>query len=300
MLEEHLGEVTKEQASRAGALLERTIKRTALPPVTVADIGQQVDEYLQDHSLRGIEAEIVGDAMKAILLNRQAKRTPQTTFFDVGADNEGVEDRVARPSTAIEHGARIHLWHEAKIPYLYGFDALADLANENTERFLDFAGQLVRLLQTRVIRSKTPTLSAQQQFSTLYQHARATIAGWNFPESELVRRIAVGIASDCVEKSKEPNASLGGGASAYGILMEEFSKITENYPELARALQYGVAYSVFNLVQNHRTKNRDWCLIELCGPLLLANGLTLQRGGFLERRLATLDNFRNTGVELQA
>lgn len=292
MLEEQLVDVSKDQSRRAAALLDETIKRTAFPEAIVSDIKQQVEEYLQDHALRGKEAEVVGNAMVSILLNRQAKRTPQTTLFGTNEEEDGIEERIVRPSTSIEHGARIHLWHEAKIPYLYGFEPLADLANENTERFLDFAGQLVRLLQTRVIRSKTPRLSAQQQFATLYAHAEGTIAGWNFPESGAVRRIAAGMAAECVKKSLEPNASLGGGASAFGIPMDEFTKITDKYSDLARALQFGVAYNVFNLVQNHRTKGRDWCLIELCGPVLLANGLTLQRGGFLERRLSSLDEFR--------
>ena len=297
MLEEQLVDVTKDQTRRVAAMLDETIKRTAFSEAIVSDIKHQVEEYLQDHALRGKEAEVVGNAMSAILLSRQAKRTPQTALFEVNEEEDAAEERIVRPSTSIEHGARIHLWHQAKIPYLYGFEPLADLANENTERFLDFAGQLVRLLQTRLIRSKTPRLSAQQQFTTLHAHAEATIAGWNFPESGAIRRIAAGMASECVSKSIESNASLGGGASAFGIPMEEFTKITDRYGDLARALQFGVAYNVFNLVLNHRTKGRDWCLIELCGPVLLANGLTLQRGGFLERRLSVLEEFRKSGEE---
>ncbi len=55
-------------------------------------------------------------------------------------------------------------------------------------------------------------------------------------------------------------------------------------PELARVIQFGVAYNAFVLVPNHGTKRRLWCLIELGGALLIHHGLTLRRGGFLERR----------------
>lgn len=295
LLDDRLVVATKEQLRLGKAILDRAKTQAALPDLWIKDIQRQVGEYLSDHDLRGDEGALVGDAMTAILLARQARRTPQTSIFDSSEapeDLELIEERLVRPSTSIEHGARIHLWHEAKVPYLFGYESLADLANENTERFVDFAGQLVRLLQTRVIRARKPRLTAQQQFDTLQEHARQMVSSWNFPESSAVKRIALGMAAACVAKSREPNASLGGGASAFGIPRDEFLSITDEHRDLARALQFGVAYNVFNLVPNQRAKNRDWFLIELCGPVLLANGLTLQRGGFLERRVSHLEEFR--------
>jgi hypothetical protein len=290
MLDEHLENITKAQQKAAETAMEQVIKATHLPELWVKDIKLQVAEFLEDRSVRGVEAETVGRAMTAILVSRQGNKVRQSSIFDEAVDT-AIEEHVVRPNPGVVHGARIHLWHKAELPYLYGFDDLADLANENTERFLDFAGQLVNLLLTRVIRSAEARLAPLQQFVALRAHAQAMVAGWNFPEADLVRQLANGIAQECVTRSLEPNASLGGGASAFGIPMTEFIRITQDQPDLARVLQFGVAYNVFALVPEQRAKNKDWCLIELSGPVLLTHGLTLQRGGFLERSVADLQRF---------
>lgn len=287
MLEEHLDDITQAQTRGAEALLDQAVKSSNLPAVWVKDIKEQVEEYLEQRAVRGAEAEVVGKAMSAILVSRQAKKQPQSSMFDDEPDTD-LEDHIVRPVPAVEHGARIHLWQRAEVPYLYGFNDLADLANENTERFLDFAGQLVNLLLTRVIRSAEAKLSPRQQFHALRAHAKAMVDGWNFPEADLVRKLVKGIAEECVVKSRESNASLGGGASAFGIPMSEYERITQDHPDLARVLQFGSAYNVISLVPDSRAKNKDWCLIELSGPILLLHGLTLQRGGFLERRVSDL------------
>ncbi len=291
MLDQHLGDVTQAQLKQASAVLERTIKATSLSADRVKSIEEQVNEHLEARAVRGQEATIIGQAMTSILLRRLAKKTPQKTFFDQDEEPEVSEDNIVRPNPSVEHGARIHLWHEAEVPYVFGFDDLADAANENAERFLHFAGQFVNLLQIRVIRGSEPRLSARQQSDLLRSHAKEMIERWNFPESESVLRLAKGIAEQCVAKSLEPNASLGGGANAFGIPMSEYDRISKDHVDLARVLQFGSAYNVFTLVPGHRTKHKDWCLIELSGPLLLSHGLTLQRGGFLERKVADLEKF---------
>lgn len=291
MLDEHVT-VTQTQLDAASTLLNRAIKATSLPQDRITGVTELVSEYLETRAVRGQEGTVVGQAMTAILLRRLAKKTPQKTFFDEEIKEEEPEiseDHVVRPNSSVEQGARIHLWHAANIPYAFGFNDLADAANENIERFLHFAGQMVNLLQTRVIRGTEPRLSTVQQSQLLRNHSSEMVEGWNFPESTSVRRLAKGIAVECVAKSLEPNASLGGGANAFGIPMDEYKRIAMDQPELARTLQFGSAYNAFTLLPGYRTKHKDWCLIELSGPLLLSYGLTLQRGGFLERRVAHLE-----------
>jgi hypothetical protein len=142
--------------------------------------------------------------------------------------------------------------------------------------------------ETLLIRGKSATLSSGLQDKLLRERATEMVKEWDFPQHQLVQRLADGMAAECLTRSLEGNASLGGGANAFGIPQEEFDKIPVEYPDLARVLQFGIAYNALVLVPNHGTKNRLWCLIELGGVLLLRHGLTLKRGGFLERRAADL------------
>lgn len=287
MLEEQLIDVEKTQRDKARQLADRAIRKNVVSARQVEEFRRQVEAYLERRDIRGLEADVVGDAMLAILASRFGKRAPQQALFATPPE-EVPDDYGVRATPGVEHGARVHLWHHAQIPYLFGFDDLADLANENAERFLNFAGKLVGLIQTRAIRGHDTRLPAKMQFQVLREHATELIRGWNFPESNAVRRLAAGMAQQCVAKSIEPNAPLNGGANAFGIPMEEYLALATDQPDLARALQFGSAYNVFALVPQHRTKNRDWCLIELGGPILIAHGLTTQRGGFLERGVKDL------------
>ncbi|MGN9268171.1 hypothetical protein, partial [Enterococcus faecium] len=101
------------------------------------------------------------------------------------------------------------------------------------------------------------------------------------PHVRIVRALTDEIAKQCVAKTLEPNASLGGGPIGFGILQDEFEAIPANNPELAQVLQFAVAYNTITLVPDHGTKKQKWCLLELGGTLLIKNGLTLSRGDFL-------------------
>lgn len=253
-------------------------------------IEEEVDRYLQ---ASGEVGEDVRLAMISILFARYAKRVPQRELFDANvtdvetAEASTVDIEPGKPLTAdsdVADGARIHLLHRFGRPYYFGIDLLCDASSENAEQFLQLAGRLVAQSETQLIRAKPATLIGGMQHTLLREKAGEILRDWDFPQHQLVRQLADGIAKDCLKKSLEPNASLGGGASAFGIPQDEFDEIPSKHPALARVLQFGVAYNSFMLVPNHGTKKKTWCLVELGGALLLHHGLTLRRGGFLERR----------------
>ena len=251
------------------------------------DLEQQTKDYL---ATAGDDGDDVQLAILSVLFERYAKRVPQRGLFDEDIDD--VEP--ARPLTVdagVADGARIHLLHKYDRPYYFGVNTLCDAGSENAEQFLQLAAQLVSQSETQLIRrGNDPVLPSDVQHKLLRERAAQLIREWDFPQCDLVRQLADGIATQCLAKSREGNAPLGGGANGVGILQDEFDSIPRNNPGLARVIKFGVAYNAFALVPNHRTKNRTWCLIELGGVLLLHHGLTLKRGGFLERRVDDLEH----------
>ncbi|MCI0430197.1 MAG: hypothetical protein L0210_06605 [Rhodospirillales bacterium] len=242
----------------------------------------EVDRYLKGATTEE-DSEEVRLAMLNILMERYANRVPQGSLFE---GQEGPEP--SRPLTAdsgVADGAKIHLLHRFDRPYYFGIDMLCDASSENAEQFLQLASRLVSRSETQLIRAKSPSLRSGVQHQLLRERATEMVQQWDFPQYQLVRRLADWMAAECLEKTLEPNASLGSGATAVGIPQDEFDLIPAKHPDLAKVLQFGVAYNAFTLVPQHGTKKRIWCLIQLGGVLLLHHGLSLRRGGFLERRL---------------
>ena len=251
------------------------------------ELENMIDAYFAETRRSGEDLRL---SVLRILFERYAKRMPQRRLFGDGVPDNDSNRRLSVGAGVVE-GAGIHMLQKYGRPHYFGIDALCDSGSENAERFLHLADRLVSQLETRLIRGKTDAvLESATQHRLLVERAAEIIKKWDFPEYRKVRRLAHRVALKCRARSLEGSAPLGAGANAVGVLQEDFDRIPTTNPELARVLQFGVAYNAFLLAPSHGTKNRLWCLIELGGVLLLHYGLTLRRGGFLECTVTDLED----------
>lgn len=259
------------------ASVEATRKRLSISESRFRKIEEEVDKY---KPARGSLPDDVRLGMIIILMNRYAKRIPQQSLFGQEIDPEPTKALTA--DSTVYEAARIQLLHKYDRPYYIGIDDLCDAGSENAEQFLRLAAVIVETAMTRLVRSQQPSVDAATQNRQLRRRGEEVIAGWNFPQYQLVRQLAGSLAERCRDESLLPNAWLGAGPNAYGIVQEEFDEIPEKHPDLARVLQFGFAYNAFNIVPRYQCKDRKWCLLELGGVVILKYGLSLKRGNFLE------------------
>jgi hypothetical protein len=217
-------------------------------------------------------------SMLSIMMHRYEKRRGQATMFEAEDDPEPSKPVAANLS--VYEAAKLHLLHEFDQAYFYGIDDLCDASSENAEQFLQLAAVLVETIATQVIRGKGASLEPRMQNKLLRQRGEGIIDGWNFPYYSSVRRLITQIAEKCVAVTLQPNGWLT--PNAYGLLQDDYNSLAESQSELARVLQFGVAYNAVTLVPGYPCKGKEWCLLELGGMVNLKHGLTLKRGGFIE------------------
>ena len=227
-------------------------------------------------------------ALTRVLVYREIKRTPQGDLF--ATESQGPEELPDARSVSAQlvTGANLQLLHQFERPFYYSFDRLADASGENIEQFIHLAGVLVEQIETKVIRGKDPKLDAKSQHLALVNTAKDAIDNWNYPYSTEVRRLVKFIASKCITRTLETNAPLDDGANAFGILQSEMDKFQKEGGRLVLVLHNALAYNAITLTEGYECKKKTWCLFQLGGLPILANGLTFSRGGFCEGTLGQL------------
>jgi hypothetical protein len=261
-------------------LVDRDQRSLGVQPGRRERIASIVDLYAR--SAKGYDTgEDVKLAMERILLHRYRKRLEgrNLSLFET---EDPEPPRPLKANAAIAEGARIHLHKRFERSLHYGFADLCDASNENAELFLQLAGELVERMETKVIRNQDPALTPAQQQAALSYKAEKIIEDWGFPFARRVRSFIDWLAAECDARTQQPNADLGAGANAIAVEEKEMPAFLAGESEFLSMLKYAIAYGAIIAVRNYGQGGKQWCLLELSGPVCLKYGLTLKRGGFLE------------------
>jgi hypothetical protein len=265
-------------------IVDATQAKFLIPASQRKSCEEQIREYWGDKIPLPQDVAL---AMLLVMLHRTdiRRRRSGPSLFEESDE----EESIVAANDAVYEAAIFQLFHKYDQPYYFGINSVCDASSENAEQFLRLSADLVEAMATQLARSKAANLTPSTQHKLLRESGARIMEKWNFPQISAVRRIARCIAELCLKKSLEPNGSVI--ANAYGIPQIEFDNLAKSSPDLARALQFAVAYNAITLVPRHSCKNKEWCLLELGGVALLNYGLTLKRGGFIEGSTAKLRKF---------
>ena len=262
--------------------VEKAQRRLRLSDEEVKSLRKKATDYFTKRP-KEPDVEL---AMLKIMMDRHSRRVNRELFDQMEFREPA---RPVQADSALYRAALLQLGHQHQRPLFYGIDELCDASTENAELFLRLAQQIVEASADQIQRKKSPAIPAGYQHRLLTERAGQIIKQWDFPEFQNVLKIVDEISKRCLEVSLQPNAWIGAGANAFGIPQKEFERLYVSHPFLATVLKFAVAYNGITLVPNYECKKQVWCLFELGGVIILRDGLTLSRGGFIEGTIADLD-----------
>lgn len=265
-------------------LVARDQQKLKIAPTRRETIESAIEAYVNSTRSTDLTPD-VALGMLRVLLYRYAGRTSNQTLqlFD---DPEPAHPVKAGPGVA--DASRVQLYHRYGRPLHFGISDLCAASGENAELFLQLAGSLVGRMETKAIRNMEPTLTPSQQQDELRLKATDIIENWSFPFARKVKILVDKLAEQCVENAMLPNAPLNEGANTIGILEREMGPLLTSDDEMAVILKYALAYGAFSAVRDYGQGGKEWCLLELSGPVCLKYGLGFGRGNFLERKVTDL------------
>ncbi len=243
----------------------------------------------QVRELKKADSEDIVLQMLKIMMHRFAVRRGRQAQMSFETLEESESEIQVKANDAVYSAAIFQLFHVYGRPYYFGINNLCDASSENAEQFLQLAAELVEAVVTQIARGRPALLTPMRQDQLLQARGKEIMDGWRFPHDRKVRTLVKEVANRCLARSLESNGVVI--PNAIGIPQEQFDNLAEEHSELARVLQFAIAYNAISLVPHRSCKKRTWCLLELGGVVLLRYGLTLKRGGFIESTSQELAGF---------
>jgi len=270
-----------DKASFRASSLE-ALKKSVASTQKKLDIKPSDRETLeaQVRVVKKADSEEIVLQMLKIMMHRFAVRRGLRGPMLFETMEESESDIQVKANDSVYSAAIFQLFHTYDRPYYFGIDDLCDASGENAEQFLQLAADLVEAVGTQIARGKSLLLTPQRQHALLRECGRKIMDGWRFPYDPTIKALVKKVAERCLAKSLESNGAVI--ANAIGIPQEQYDKLHEEHFELARAMQFAIAYNAISIVPHYSCKKSTWCLLELGGMVLLRYGLTLKRGGFIE------------------
>jgi hypothetical protein len=294
-LEDLLGDqvplLSQAKLAELGRLVDTAQRKLRISDTRRRELETVVDSY-NPEGVTTVAPEL-RLAMLSVVMHRMEKRG-QTGLFD--AELPEPTSKLPKVDSTVYAAACIHLFHRYDRPYYVGIEDVCDAASENAEQFLRLAAELVEMSAVNINRGKPALVEPSVQHNKLREKSTHVVQEWDFPNARQVGKLVEMLAAACLQKTLEPNAPLGAGANAYGILQDEFEAIPDRHAELAQLLQAAIANNALTVVPRHSCKNKEWCLLEFGGIVSLRYGLTLKRGGFLEGSATALAAMMRAGA----
>jgi hypothetical protein len=282
LLLEDVAELSTSKMKKLEELIDKEQRELGIALTRRHKIEALVEGYVKSATSGDLPKE-VRLGMVRVLQQRYFKRISQPGLALFGELDHDPRQKLKANSTVAD-AARIFLHDQFQRPLHFGLQTVCDASNENAELFLQLAGSLVHLMQSRVVRRQPAALSPELQQRTLQEAATQIIEKWQFPYVDDVRRLVESMAQDCLTDTHVPNAKNGAGTNAIAIPEDEFSKM-DGGSRLALVLKYALAYGAIVTVKDYPQGKKEWRLVELSGLVCLRYGLTLKRGGFIQSHL---------------
>lgn len=242
-----------------------------------------------------------------VLVARDKRRT-QRGFFDE-VQPLTVEEAFRRGSSSLREAALLRVSIRKKIPYYFGSETFARLGSANIEQFLELCGDATARVLQQDAAGRPIGLSAQLQDRIVRDASRTY---WNglaqLPDGDLMQIFVDKVGAIGASEAVKPTIPYPPGVTGTAISMNDRRRLRDPvYRQkmpggelLFRALVSAIAHNVVWLELDYSVKNDRWMVVYLNRLLCPRYDMTLNLGGFRERKLSDMAAWFSDGRKFMA